>query len=103
MPAGRPVFVAMLAVTLIGNVPITRSLLQLDPGTADATFGLRTGWTRWRLIRNALNISRLALTGAATLHRPTREPRRPSETHRLATVGTGGGNGEPPVPFNGAA
>lgn len=94
----------MLAVTLIGNVPITRSLLQLDPGTAaDATFDLRTGWTRWRLIRNALNISGLALTGAATLHRPAREPGHPSETHRLATVGTGGGNREPPVPFNGAA
>lgn len=57
---------------------ITKSLLQLDPDTAtDATLDLRTRWTRLRLIRNALNISGLALTVAATLHRPAKEARRP--------------------------
>lgn len=69
---GMTCFVGMLAVTLIGNVPINKTLLGLDPATTPepAFDDLRARWTRLHLVRNALNISGLALTVAAALYRP---------------------------------
>lgn len=73
--AGLACYLAMLAVPLIGNMPINKKLLALDPETTtDATFDeLRTRWTRLHLIRNALNISGLVLTVTAVLERPARQ------------------------------
>jgi uncharacterized membrane protein len=68
-------FVTMLAVTLIGNVPINNDLIKLDPDmTSESTFDdLRARWTRLHLVRNALNIPGLMLTVAAALVRPGKQ------------------------------
>lgn len=67
--AGMLAYVAMLAVTLSGNVPINNRLLAL---TADATAqdefaALRDRWDRLHTIRNVLNIAGLILTVLAAV------------------------------------
>lgn len=69
-------FVAMLATTLIGNVPINKALLALDPATTteSAFDDLRMRWRRLHLARNAFDILGLALTvAAAALYRPGKQ------------------------------
>lgn len=69
---GLVFFVVMLAVTLIGNVPINDDLIDLDPASSTETAfdDLRTRWTRLHVIRNALDIAGLLVTVAAALYRP---------------------------------
>ena len=64
-------FAAMLATTLIGNVPINKALLDLDPGatTITAFESFRSRWTRLHVARNTLNILGLVLTIGAALCR----------------------------------
>ena len=54
-------FVAMLASTLIGNVPINDRVLELSPETDVQEFAkLRERWDRLHTLRVALNVAGLA-------------------------------------------
>ena len=50
-------YVAMLAVTFVGNMPINRRVLELDPATVsrEEFIGLRRRWDRFHAARNTLN------------------------------------------------
>lgn len=64
-------FSTMLFITLKGNVPINRRLLELDPETSQEEFhGLRESWGRLHSVRNLLNLSGLALACVAALSEP---------------------------------
>ncbi|MDQ3694438.1 MAG: DUF1772 domain-containing protein [Chloroflexota bacterium] len=67
--AGMLAYVAMLAVTLIGNVPINNQLLGLtaDPVSGDEFEALRDRWDRLHTIRNVLNIAGLILAVLAAV------------------------------------
>ena len=55
-------YVAMLAVTFVGNMPINRRVLELDPATVsrEEFIGLRRRWDRFHAARNTLNFLGLA-------------------------------------------
>ncbi len=50
-------YVAMLAVTFAGNMPINRRVLELDPATVsrEEFMELRRRWDRFHAARNTLN------------------------------------------------
>ena len=54
---GMLCYVAMLAVTFAGNMPINRRVLELDPATVsrEEFIELRRRWDRFHGARNALN------------------------------------------------
>jgi hypothetical protein len=53
---GMLCYVAMLALTFAGNMPINRRMLDMDPGTvsSEELMELRRRWDRFRATRNAL-------------------------------------------------
>jgi uncharacterized membrane protein len=54
---GMLCFMAMLAVTFAGNMPVNRRMLEMDPGTvsSEELMELRRRWDRFHTARNALN------------------------------------------------
>ncbi len=70
-------FVAMLLVTLIGNVPINRRLLELPPQEAsyEEFLQLRRRWDRYHTVRNLLNIAGLSISYLGALSRSKLETR----------------------------
>src|SRR5215211_3292818 len=50
-------YVAMLAVTFAGNMPVNRRMLEMDSGTisGEDLMGLRRRWDRFHAARNVLN------------------------------------------------
>ena len=77
--AGMLCFAAMLAVTLIGNVPINRRILELP--AREESYGefleLRRRWDRLHAARNLLNVLRFVLSCLGALLQPG--PRAPAE------------------------
>ncbi len=68
--AGMTCFAAMLVVTLTGNVPINRRLLELPPqeeASYEEFLELRRSWDRLHTIRNLLNMAGLCLSCAGAL------------------------------------
>ena len=65
---GMLCYVAMLAVTFAGNMPINRRVLELDPATVsrEEYIELRRRWDRFHAARNVLNFFGVAsaLVGA---------------------------------------
>ena len=61
--AGMLCFATMLAITLIGNIPINRRTLELDPSTTtrEEFLKLRARWERLHAARNALNLTGFGL------------------------------------------
>ncbi len=62
--AGMVCFTAMLLVTLTGNVPINKRLLELPPQeeTYEEFLELRKRWDRLHTVRNLLNIAGLSFS-----------------------------------------
>ena len=62
--SGMACFVTMLLITLAGNVPINRRLLDLPPHEAsyEEFLELRKRWDRLHTVRNLLNITGLCLS-----------------------------------------
>ena len=54
---GMLCFMVMLAVTFIGNMPVNRRMLEMDPGTVsgEELVELRRRWDRFHTARNVLN------------------------------------------------
>ena len=54
----RACYVAMLAATFAGNMPVNRQVLELDPATIwrEQFIGLRRRWNRFHAARNVLNL-----------------------------------------------
>jgi anthrone oxygenase-like protein len=77
--AGMLCFAAMLAVTLTGNVPINRRILELP--AREESYGefleLRRRWDRLHRARNLLNVAGFALSCLGALLQPG--PRAPAE------------------------
>jgi hypothetical protein len=66
--AGTACFVAMMASTLVGNVPINERVLELSPETDGEEFvRLRERWDRLHALRVALNVAGLAFLCAGAL------------------------------------
>ncbi len=64
----------MLAITLVGNVPLNKELVALpdDPAGHARLAELREQWDRLHTVRNVLNIAGLCLTVAGALTRRSR-------------------------------
>jgi len=62
--AGMLCYLAMLAVTFAGNMPVNRRTLELDPGSVsrDEFLSLRRRWDTFHAARNVLNAAGLAFT-----------------------------------------
>src|SRR5215210_2324820 len=54
---GMLCYVAMLAVTFAGNIPVNRRMLEMDPSTisGEELIELRRRWDRFHAARNVLN------------------------------------------------
>jgi uncharacterized membrane protein len=54
---GMLCYMAMLAVTFAGNMPVNRQMLEMDPATAlgEELMELRSRWDRFHTARNVLN------------------------------------------------
>jgi uncharacterized membrane protein len=54
---GMLCYMAMLAVTFAGNMPVNRRMLEMDPATAsgEELMELRRRWDRFHMARNVLN------------------------------------------------
>ena len=59
---GMLCFMAMLAVTFAGNMPVNRRMIELDPDTVsgEELMELRRRWDRFHTARNVLNFSGFA-------------------------------------------
>jgi uncharacterized membrane protein len=55
---GMLCYVAMLAVTFVGNMPVNRRMLEMDPSTisGEELMELRRRWDRFHAARNVLNV-----------------------------------------------
>ena len=55
---GMLCYVAMLAVTFAGNMPVNRRMLEMDPGTVsgEELMELRRRWDRFHTARNVFNL-----------------------------------------------
>lgn len=62
-------YTAMLAITLLGNIPLNKELLALpdDPGGHARLSELRNKWDRLHTARNVLNLAGFGLTVAGAL------------------------------------
>ena len=62
-------YVAMLAVTFAGNMPINRQVVDLDPATVsrEEFIELRRRWDRFHAMRNVLNLVGIVSTLLAAL------------------------------------
>jgi uncharacterized membrane protein len=73
--AGAICFVAMLIVTLTGNVPINKRVLELSAQSSPEEFlRLRQRWDRLHTLRNLLNIAGASLLYLGALSRSSPEP-----------------------------
>lgn len=71
--AGMGCFVAMLAITLLGNVPINNSILELSPETDSGEFArLRERWDQLHTARVLLDIAGFVLLCLGALRRSRR-------------------------------
>jgi len=62
MAAGTACQMAMLAVTLVGNIPLNGQILDFDPdGDPDAFQELRLRWERLHTVRVALDVTGFGL------------------------------------------
>ncbi len=70
---GMLCYVAMLAVTFAGNMPINRRILEMDPATAsnEELLELRRRWDRFHTARNVLNFFGFASTLVGVLSEGT--------------------------------
>jgi uncharacterized membrane protein len=61
---GMLCYATMLAITLVGNIPINRRTLELEPDTAsrEEFLRLRARWERLHAARNVLNLCGFSLT-----------------------------------------
>ncbi len=61
---GMLCYATMLAITLVGNIPINRRTLELDPETAprEEFLKLRARWEELHAARNVLNLCGFGLT-----------------------------------------
>ena len=61
---GMLCYVAMLAVTFAGNMPVNRRMLEMDPGTVsgEELVELRRRWDRFHTARNVFNFFGFAST-----------------------------------------
>ena len=66
---GMLCYVAMLAVTFAGNMPINRQVVDLDPATVsrEEFIELRRRWDRFHAMRNVLNLAGFVSTLLAAL------------------------------------
>lgn len=62
--SGMLCYVAMLAVTFAGNMPVNRRMLEMDPSTisGEELIELRRRWDRFHAARNILNFFGFAST-----------------------------------------
>ncbi len=62
--SGMLCYVAMLAVTFAGNMPVNRRMLEIDPGavSGEELLELRKRWDRFHKARNVLNFVGFAST-----------------------------------------
>ncbi len=69
--SGMLCYVAMLAVTFAGNMPVNRRMLEMDPGTisGEELLELRRRWDRFHTARNVLNFCGFASALVAALSR----------------------------------
>ena len=67
--AGMLCYLAMLAVTFAGNMPVNRRTLELDPESVsrDELLALRRRWDSFHAARNVLNATGLTFTILGTL------------------------------------
>ena len=73
--AGFACLLAMLAVTLAGNVPLNRRILAFPPAAPPAEFrALRRRWDRFHTARVALDLAGLTLLCRGALARPEGAP-----------------------------
>ncbi len=64
-------YTAMLALTLLGNVPLNSATLRLTAQTPEAEFNdIRRRWNRLHLIRVSLDVSGLILAAVAATRNP---------------------------------
>jgi hypothetical protein len=70
--SGMACLVAMLLITLAGNVPINRRLVDLPPHEAsyEEFLELRKRWDRLHTVRNLLNIAGLCFSCLGSLSQP---------------------------------
>ena len=54
---GMLCYMAMLALTFAGNMPVNRRMIEMDPGTvsSEELIALRRRWDRFHTARNVLN------------------------------------------------
>ena len=66
---GMICYVAMLAVTFAGNMPVNRRTLDLEPGTVprDEFLALRRRWDKFHAVRNLLNAAGFVFAIIGTL------------------------------------
>ena len=74
---GMLCYVAMLAVTFAGNMPVNRRILEMDPGTASSEelLELRRRWDRFHAARNTLNFFGFASALLGALSQGTNDQR----------------------------
>ena len=74
---GMLCYVAMLAVTFAGNMPVNRRMLEMDPSTIsdEELMELRRRWDRFHTARNVLNFFGFASTLVGALSEGTNDQR----------------------------
>ena len=74
---GMLCYVAMLAVTFAGNMPVNRRILEMDPATASSEelLELRRRWDRFHAARNVLNFFGFASALLGALSQGTNDQR----------------------------
>jgi uncharacterized membrane protein len=72
---GMLCYVAMLAVTFAGNMPVNRRMLEMDPSTIsnEELIELRRRWDRFHTARNVLNFCGFACTLVGALSEGTND------------------------------
>jgi uncharacterized membrane protein len=73
--SGMLCYVAMLAVTFAGNMPVNRRMLEIDPGavSGEDLLELRRRWDRFHTARNVLNFVGFASTLLGALREGTND------------------------------
>jgi hypothetical protein len=73
--SGMLCYVAMLAVTFAGNMPVNRRMLEIDPGavSGEDLLELRRRWDRFHTARNVLNFVGFASTLLGALRESTND------------------------------
>ena len=74
---GMLCFMAMLAVTFAGNMPVNRRMIEMDPGTVsgEELMEMRRRWDRFHTARNVLNFFGFASALLGALSEGTNDQR----------------------------